>query len=150
MLMACYPGISVVKYNRGIGGAKGRVLWLSDDLTTLNWADESRLAKANATTNSGGKSKRDRETTKLMLKSVVGVEYGRCVAHCIVGMIVLISSTEPYSAAWWDDDWTCAEMPLRYLKNAGFPPTRGCASLYALKAVRLTSLPHHRRSLGRQ
>ena len=72
----------MIKYNRGVGGANNRLLWLSDDLTTLRWADESRLAKSNSKSNKGGTPKPEREATKLALKSVVDVEYGygRCVA----------------------------------------------------------------------
>ena len=72
----------VVKYNRGTGGANNRRLWLSDDLTTLKWADETRLAKANGKADApgGGTPKSERETTKLALESVVDVEYGRCVS----------------------------------------------------------------------
>ncbi len=84
LLISCFActGILVIKYNRGVGGANNRMLWLSDDLTTLRWADESRLAKSNSKLNKRGTPKREREATNLALKSVVDVEYGygRCVA----------------------------------------------------------------------
>lgn len=75
-----HAGIVALKYNRGVGGANRRLLWLSDDSTTLKWVDEKRLAKLNRKSDKGGTPKRDREATKLPLQSVVDVEYGygRC------------------------------------------------------------------------
>ena len=72
----------MIKYNRGVGGANNRMLWLSDDLTMLRWADENRLAKSNSKLSKKGRTpKREREATDLALTSVVDVEYGygRCV-----------------------------------------------------------------------
>ena len=86
------------KYNRGVGGANNRLLWLSDDLTTLKWADESRVAKVNRKSKKGGTPVRDREATKLPLKSVVSVEYGRCVELCALACDFDWSTT-PVSAA---------------------------------------------------
>jgi hypothetical protein len=131
MLRYACTGILVVKYNRGVGGANNRMLWLSDDFTTLRWADESRLAKSNRKLNKSGTPTREREATNLALKSVVDVEYGygRCVA-LVCSCAESISADDVASAE--NDHRMISEMLLRFSRSMAFPPIRGCASLSEL------------------
>jgi len=82
-LAAMQEGQIVTKYDmrkRGSGGAKARMIWLSDDLATLKWGDARKLAKGNALDQGSAgtpSSKSDRETSTLEMASVEEVVYGR-------------------------------------------------------------------------